>query len=281
MLNVPERYLEEAAPVIVTSPTTRCGTTLVQRLLSASDNAFLYGEEVGKHIVTLTQSLIVVMRHIEQNGASLDGHLAHALSGAMDDWQPGLMAPSTVMLRGWIETYYQLPMVLADYGRSIGRPIWGFKWPAAPREVIRALMMLMPRAKVIYVCRNPFDALKSAKARKFVRTDQETDRFCAAWAKNMQEVAALEQDERVLLVRYEDMVKNSADCADLLELFTGVENTDRSVFDIKVNTFLGEAALGYSPSRYIEPEILTDADRKTVLAKAGAVIGRYFPEIPL
>jgi len=280
MLDVPERYLE-AAPVIVTSPTTRCGTTLVQRLLSASDNAFLYGEEVGKHIVTLTQSILVVMRHIEQNGASLDGHLTHALSGAMDDWQPGLMAPSQVMLRGWIETYYQLPMVLADYGRSIGRPIWGFKWPASSREVTLALMMLMPRAKVIYVFRNPFDALKSAKARKFVQSKEDTARFCAAWAKNMEEIAALEQDERVLLLRYEDMLRNRAGCADLLELFTGAKNTDRGVFDIKVNTFLGDTALGYSPSRYIEPDVLTDADRKTVHARAGSMLGRYFPDIPL
>jgi hypothetical protein len=60
-----------------------------------------------------------------------------------------------------------------------------------------------------------------------------------------------------------------------------VENTDRSVFDIKVNTFVGDTALGYSPSRYIAPEGLTDADRQTVLAKAGAMLGRYFPEIPL
>ena len=83
----------------------------------------------------------------------------------------------------------------------------------------------------------------------------------------------------VVKEEYEDVVKNSADCADLLELFTGVEKADRSVFDIKVNTFPGDAALGYSPSRYIEPEVLTDADRKTVLAKAGAMIRRYFPDI--
>ena len=41
IINLPDRYLT-AAPVIVTSPTTRCGTTLVQRLLCASDNAFVY-----------------------------------------------------------------------------------------------------------------------------------------------------------------------------------------------------------------------------------------------
>ena len=39
-LDIPNAYLA-AAPVIVTSPTTRCGTTLVQRLLCASDNAFV------------------------------------------------------------------------------------------------------------------------------------------------------------------------------------------------------------------------------------------------
>ena len=224
MLDVPERYLA-AAPIIITSPTTRCGTTLVQRLLSTADNAFLYGEEVGKHIVTLTQSFAVVIRHVEENGAALDDHFQRSLIGMMDDWQPGLMAPSAVMLHGWIETYYQLPFVLAEFGRSVGRPIWGFKWPAAPRDAIRALLTLMPRARVIYVFRNPFDALKSAKARKFVKTKRETAGFCATWAKNMKESLVFQDQSRVLFMRYEDLVQDRRTNVHVLESFTGAQNT--------------------------------------------------------
>jgi Sulfotransferase family len=278
-LDVPEPYLASAAPIIVTSPTTRCGTTLVQRLLSASDNAFLFGEEIGKHVVTMTQSFVAVMSHIEQNGAALDGYLERALTGNVDDWQPGLMAPSDVMLRGWVETYYQLPLVLSDFAGSVGRSIWGFKFPALPVDTLRALLILMPRAKVVYVFRNPFDALKSAKARKFVKSETDAAEFAARWARNMNDCSVLAADPRVLFVRYEDLVQEPISQTRLLEAFTQVAGARARVFDTKVNTFLGDEALGHSPTQYIEPQDLTDAERRLVRSRVGPTIGQFYPRI--
>jgi hypothetical protein len=274
--DVPERYLAAAAPIIITSPTTRCGTTLVQRLLSASDNAFLYGEGVGHHIVALTQSFVTALRNIEQHGGEFDAHLERALIGVMDDWQPGLMAPSNVMLRGWTETYYQLPVVLSEFGRSIGRPIWGFKLPALSHDVIAALLRLMPRARVIYVFRSPFDALKSAKARKFVKSGRAVAQFAAAWAQNMSEASAFASDGRFLLLRYETLIQQPIPQMRILEAFTQVEGVRASTFETKVNTFKGDGDLGYSPTQYIQPQELTDAERRAVRSRAGPMADRFY-----
>jgi hypothetical protein len=275
-LEVPNRYLA-LAPVIVTAPTQRCGTTLVQRLLSASTNAFLYGEEIGLHIRTLTESLTWVMQQLDRTGAAWDADFQMALAGQLNDWRPGVTPPSSVLLRAWVETYYQIPMALETYGQSIGRPIWGFKYPDYPREVLKAFLMLMPKARIVYVFRHLAEVLKSAKARRFVATDDDVAAFCAKWATNMRETLELRQDPRLLFLRYESLVADETAHVRLLESFTGAAGIDPAVFGVKVNTFAGEAAQGHSPTQYIEPEALTAADQAAIEANAGPLLRQLYP----
>jgi len=277
-LELPNRYLA-LSPIIVTSPTTRCGTTLVQRLVSTSDNALLYGEEIGLHIRALTEWFVGLMQHHDRVGEALDADFQRALTGALNDWRPGLMPPTSVTLRAFAETYYQIPATLAEYGRSIGRPVWGFKGPAYSRDTIRAFLSLMPRAKVIYVFRNPFDALKSAKARKFADTDEGVAGFCSEWTRNMREVSSLGESERLLLLKYEDLIEQPKAQIRRVELFTETTGIDEAVLDIKINTFSGEEADGHSPSQYIQPAKLTAAETETVLAQAGAVVTELYGDL--
>ena len=275
-LNVPNRYLA-LAPVIITAPTARCGTTLVQRLLCTGDNSFLYGEEVGLHIRTLTGFLIGLIQQFERGGDAADAEFERALSGDQDDWRPGLMPPTQVMLKAWTETYYQIPAALADYGTSIGRPIWGFKGPDYARDMLKAFLMLMPKARILYVFRDLAEALKSAKARRFVTTDEEVAAFCAKWATNMREVLDLRADERVLFLKYEDLIADRGRTVAGIETFTGATGLKPGVFDVKVNTFKGDAAQGFSPNQYIPPADLSAADRAAIATHAGQVMAALYP----
>lgn len=270
-LDVPDKYLA-LTPVIVTAPAPRCGTSIVQRLLTASDNGFIYGEEIGAQMRTLTTLFFGQLQMLEQRGAQLDADFADALAGNLKTWRPFLTAPAQVMQQGWMETYYQLPMALARHGEAVGRPIWGWKFPSYPRDLIRAMLSVLPRAKVVYVFRNLEDVLKSAKARRFVVTPEQTAQFCADWAKNLAEVSALAQDQRLLFLRYEDLVAQPAEHLQLLEMFTGVKGIDARELDAKINTFAGETAAGHAPDQYIAPAELTDADRAAIAEHAGAVM---------
>jgi hypothetical protein len=274
-LEIPNRYLA-LAPVIVTSPTARCGTTLVQRLLCASDNGFVYGEEIGHQLRTLTAWLLGLMRHWEQTGAAVDQDFARCLAGELADWRPGLTAPTEVMRRAWMETFYQLPQALAAHAASVGRPVWGFKIPGYTRDMLSTLLTLMPRAKVVYVFRSPYDVVRSAKARRFVTADQEVAALCAEWARNITEVAQLGSDERILFLKYEDLVQRQDEATRLLELFTGVTGVRRQVFELKINTYAGEEADGRSPTQYLAPADLTDADRAAVMQNAGNVMQQLY-----
>ena len=276
-LTVPDRYLA-AAPVIVTSPTQRCGTTLVQRLLTASDNGFIYGEQTGTEFKTLTGWFMGQLKFVEEHGEALQAEFDKALAGDFSEWRPRQTPPPSVILQTWVEIFYQMPYALAQQGEAVGRPIWGFKYPAYTRDTLKAILSLLPRSKVLYVFRNLVDVLKSAKSRQFVNTPEETADFCAAWATNLTEVSDMAQDERILFIRYEDMVAQREDHVRLLELVTGVTGMDPRVFGSKINTFLGDAERGYSPTQYIEPSALNEADRAAIRDKAGSVMERLYPE---
>ncbi len=276
-LSIPNRYLA-LSPVIVTSPTARCGTTLVQRLLTSSENAFVYGEEVGHQIRTVTVWLLGLLRQFERVRQSADADFRRALAGALTDWRPGLTAPTDVMLGAWIETYYQLPFALAEFSGSVGRPVWGFKVPGYDRDTLKALLLMMPDARVVYVMRNLCDALKSAKSRRFVGGEDQTRGFCAEWARNVREMIDLATDPRVLFVKYEELLASRAERLQRLEAFTRARGMDPATFDLKINTFEGAEAEGHSPTQYIAPAELTEAERAIVMAEAGPVLTHLYPD---
>lgn len=277
-LNLSPAYLA-AAPVIVTSPTTRCGTTLVQRLLCASDNAFIYGEEIGNQFRTLAGLFATQIRACDQNRTTMDDAFALAMAGGLRDWRPGLTPPGQVLLDAWADAFYQLPMGLAAFGERVGRPVWGFKWPGCPADTLRTFLTLMPRTKVVYVLRNAVDALRSAKARLFVISSEGTTAFCAEWARNVRAVMALAEDPRLMVLKYEDLILDRDAGLQALGAFTGAAAMRRSEFDLKVNTFEGDEAAGHSPTQYIAPEPLTEADRAALKAEAGEVMARYYPAL--
>jgi hypothetical protein len=274
-LDVPEKYLA-LSPVIITAPAPRCGTTLVQRLLTASGNGFIYGEEIGSEIKDLTTLFFSQLQMLEARGAQLDADFADALSGNLQKWRPFLTAPAAVMQKGWIETFYQLPLALARHSEAVGRSVWGFKFPGYSREMIRGLLSVMPRAKVVYVFRSLPDVLMSAKARRFVTTPEQTAQFCADWAKNLMEASELAADQRVLFLKYEALIGLPAEHIQMLELFTGATGIDAKELDAKINTFEGEEAAGHSPTQYIAPAELTDEDRALIQQHAGAVMAGLY-----
>lgn len=277
-LDVPQEYLE-LAPLVVTSPTTRCGTTLVQRLISSSDNAFVYGEDIGHQIHRLTEQFLAVMRHCDQNRDTLDEDFHRALAGTLNEWRPGLAPPAGVMLKAWVSTYYQLPATLAGFGQAMGRPIWGFKWPGVPEAGLRAIQLLMPRARIVYLVRHPADALKSAKARKFVKTAEDADAYCRAWAANLRAARTLRDDPRMLWMRYEDLLADKAGAVARLSAFAALTGVRMEVFEVKLNTFAGDPDQGHSPTQYIAPARLTAADREAVDRHAGALIDELYADL--
>ncbi|HUO11284.1 MAG TPA: sulfotransferase [Caulobacteraceae bacterium] len=273
-LQVPNQYLA-LDPVIVAAPTVRCGTTLLQRLLNSSLNAVIYGEEIAAYVASLTQTMVGFLQLCDQIGHTMDADLQAALEGRQD-WRPALMPPVSIIQSAWVETFYQIPAALSAYGASIGRPIFGFKRPDLTSGMMRAMLMLMPRARVIYVYRRLDDVLKSAKARKFVSTEAEVAQLCRNWATNLQECAAMASDPRVLFLKYELLEANGVGNIAAIEQFTGAHGVKADVLGVRINTFRGDEAHGHSATQYIEPMPLTASDRAAIREHAGAVMAQLY-----
>jgi hypothetical protein len=248
-------------------------------LLCASDNTIVYGEEIGRQFQTLTALFASQIRHNDHRAQTPDEDFVFAISGVLTDWRPSLAPPPQVLLRAWTDTYFQLPQALARFGADIGRPIWGFKWPACPIELVTAYLTLMPKTKVVYVLRNLVEALMSAKARRFVNSAAEVESFCIQWAKNAEGALSLHTEGRVLILPYERLLQRREEQVGALAAFTGAAGLRLEAFDVKVNTYRGEMAHGHSPTQYIEPAPLTDDELATVFDKASGPMKAYYPHM--
>jgi hypothetical protein len=91
------------------------------------------------------------------------------------------------------------------------------------------------------------------------------------------EASELAQDERILFLKYEALLGLPAEHVQLVELFTGVKGIDAGELDAKINTFEGENGAGHSPTQYIEPAELTEAELAMVEQHAGAVMAGLYP----
>lgn len=275
--NLPS-HLSGLTPIVLTSPTTRCGTTLLQRLFLSSQNAICYGEDIGVDFNLLTAVLMSKLTTISSLKDGLNEQRETILAGDTDNWTPNVLPDADGYLNRWIEIYYSMPRFLQDYSASIDRPVWLYKYPGIEGETIGAMRSLFPESKVLFVYRHLEATLASAKARQFVTTPEEFARYCLQWRDNMLAIAERSADENILFLKYEDLVAQPDQHIAMLEAFTGATGINKAVFGTKVNTFAGDEAAGRSDSQYIGPETLTDEERELMERVAGPAIAQLYPE---
>jgi len=251
--------------LFVSSPTARCGTTVVQRLLNSSPEALVFGEYSGAALIELAQALssrAKLLLRAEMHATDL----ARALAGEQF-WYPHLLgdAPGFVELfRGALQRCLAFHQAQA---RAHGRPLWGVKLPTVPVETLRGLRALCPEAKVLYVVRDLLAAARSAKARRFVRTPAELQAFAETWREGVTALESLRDDARVKVLDYEALERREPALLGELEAFTGMRALDPAVLAARVNTWAGAPEKGHAPGQYLAPSEL-DAHELEVLERA-------------
>ncbi len=224
-------------PIVISSPTTRSGTTLLQRLLCSSDNAIVYGEVCSSDLDLYLNFFINRAMMYQFNRAKLDSSLAAFKQGQVDDWILDLM-PN---LDGYLSALGNACFAGIDYCRlaalEMNRPVWGFKYPGWTPAVLNALRQMMPGFKLLYIHRDLLDCVKSDKARGNLGSLEELREFCVSWTRNLEFVLNLKDHENVLLVNYADLIGKPETTIQTISDFSGATNIQRSVLNVKVNTF--------------------------------------------
>jgi Sulfotransferase family len=254
VVRLPAPFVSELEPLLVTAPSTRCGTTLLQRLICSAPNAMLFGETVGSDVEIGLNFGYARATMYEMNRAVIETKLEAVYAGDVNKWLLDL-APETQPYIAALRAYYEQPLLACrDSAARRGRNVWGLKYPRWPAPVIDLLRAALPRARWIYIHRNLLDCVKSAKARGELRRPGDVAAYAQEWSANRAHVLSLPASERVLVLDYDDLLRDAEAFLRRVEQHSGAAPIDRGVLAHKVNDSSG----------YLAPAELTDEERAVV-----------------
>ncbi len=230
-------------PIFIASPIQRCGTTLLQRLLSSAPNTLIFGETVANDIHLLAS--LYQNKQMLLNGAQntwREQQLQAVLSGEVNDWIPDLL-PNT-------EQYLSNFKVLLDnygafYQKTVeaqGRQQWGCKMPGWPIVQLGFLLQLIPEAKVLYIDRPLEECVVSSRTINMCHDELSTQQFRQFYTFNQGNAKRQLPAERTLWLDYHQLCDDPEGVITQMEAFCGDKPIDRKVMSHRVGNYLPPTA---------------------------------------
>jgi Sulfotransferase family len=265
-------------PLVISAPTIRCGTTLLQRLLCSSSRALIYGELCAQDLEFLLNLYVFKSQQYQTRKREVAAALDSVLTRNVDNWIPTLMPDVDEYLKALGRGAFSGIEYCREYARSAGRPVWGFKYPGWNPAMLQLVRALMPRARFVFIHRELKDCLGSAKTHSLsygtAYSKDDIREFCRAWAENENYMLSLCGEAEVLSLQYQDLVSEPQATLAKLAEFTGVEDMDPKVLDRKINAWVGSESVNQSKDGYFPPAGLDDFDWQMINATAPAVMGQ-------
>lgn len=266
---------ERLSPLFVISPSTRCGSTFLQRTLNSSREILVYGENPFL-IESLPNLFAAILYNFSGERAAIKtATREQVIQDGWDGWYPDLSPePGSFLLMNLRQVTEQF-LYYDEDARRLGYTNWGMKYPLVDAAGMAVIAHVLPKARFLILSRHVADALASARARKFVTDRASAETFVRQWNANMVWLKAW-SGPAILRARYEDLVSTPEPVLAEILPFAGVSRIDQAVFSNRVNTFAMEG-VGRDPSGYIDPERLTDDDHAIIadLAQPGLRAGGY------
>ncbi|MEW9532194.1 sulfotransferase [Microbispora sp. NPDC049125] len=216
-------------PVLVLAAGQRCGSTLLQRLLTSHPGVLIWGEHGGQlgRILEAADSLLSWSRELGGDARAEFSRNSH------QSWMANLTPDRDVILRAlrtFVDTLYVEPAV------RLGRPVWGLKEVRYTLADARRLRSLYPGLAVILLIRDPHAVLRSLDEWERKTNGRWTRRLTEDAVVNWQRVAEdflapPEAGLPVLRLRYEDFVADPGGACEKIARHTGL---DAGAFDPEV-----------------------------------------------
>lgn len=202
------------SPVFLFSAGWRTGSTLLQRMLTASNEILIWGEPGGSldcfadAAERYVQMLGSWKRRFEHgrggSGAQAFEQFSNTTPNKRHQVWIGCMAPPIEVIyagfQGMMNSIYRQAAADLGYQR------WGIKEVRSGIKIANFLRKLYPEAKFVFLVRNPFDCLLSIKRHKWMDFQEKRGTivyFARHWYKLAKE---FREADFGLLVRYEDLV---------------------------------------------------------------------------
>jgi hypothetical protein len=232
------------SPLLVLAAGQRCGSTLLQRLLSSHPEVHIWGEHGGHldRILTAAEGLLTWSEEFGRDAR--EEFERNAYQGWMANLTPDQDRIVDAM-RKFVELLY------AEPAAALGRPVWGFKEVRYGLTEARRMQRLFPELAVVFLVRDPRDVLRSL---------DEWERWSYGVWTRARTVEAIEDWKRVaqtfvagaalgslpaLCLRYEDMIADPASTCRMMGEHTGLDPDafDKAVFGKRVH--IGEGLAGF------------------------------------
>jgi hypothetical protein len=245
-----------AAPILVLASGQRCGSTLIQRLLTSHPDILVWGEHGGQ-----VRDVLEASRSMKLWDEGVQGSVLRKEFDEDDSYQ------------GWIANLLAGPEAFADAARAYleklfaepaaarGRHRWGFKEVRFGLEEAALVRELYPETKVIHVTRDPRKVLTSLDSwergegfwqRAF------TEETMRRW-RDVNESFLGDRDgsDWVSSWRFEDVVADGGAFTEQIAGFLGIErkDLDESVFDRPLHGYPADPRKALRPFDELEPDM--------------------------
>ncbi len=245
--------MNSEGPVFIWAPAQRCGTGLLQRLVTSSKEVIVFGEDRF-----FTDKLPHLMLEHAEHAEQIKQDTGKLASGDHSGWYPSALPNYEDYLDALANAFQLVTEVYQKCSIELGYTRWGTKLPYAGSGQVQAINTLLPNARHLFIYRNIFDVMRSIKARKWVDSKESFRLAGNNWFNSVREnIDVHGNNEWFYVLSYEKLIGDPKAESVKIQEFLGLKNLDMNVFEHKVNTFVGEQTDGHSESQYIEPCKLT------------------------
>lgn len=230
----------------------RCGSTLLQRVLSSSPDLFVWGENAG---------MSSLLQEIHDGVAGLSDRSAREWEGfrehGTDAWIACLNPPFPGTLREALRGFYF--DYFARAAEQLGKKRWGFKEVRHGARTAAFLAELFPASRIVFLLRNPVDVVASMSTMSWYGKVGGARGVLDTWRRNSESMLGW-SDERLLVVRYESLVHDPSGELDRIARHVDLpaKDLDPSPLSQRVRGFQGQPTLGIEECRALQRAPIRD-----------------------
>jgi Sulfotransferase family len=245
-----------AVPILVLASGQRCGSTLIQRLLSSHPDVLVWGEHGGqvRDVLDASRSMGIYDEGVRGSVLRKEFDEEDAHQGWIANLLPGPEA-FTGAARAYLETLFAAPAA------TRGRRRWGFKEVRFGFEEATWVRDLFPDTRVVHVTRDPRKVLISLdsweRGQGFWQRAS-TEETMRRWRDvNDSFLAERDGSDWVSSWRFEDVVADPGRFTETIAAFLGLErrDLDESVFERPLHGYPKDPRKELRPFDELEPDL--------------------------
>lgn len=203
------------APVFVLGCAWRCGSTLLQRLLSSTGELLVWGEHCG-----LVADLVGSRERLEEIQPLAERQRRNFLSRGSAAWvanlNPSIEPFFPEALRAFLTAYYGRETERLGYRR------WGFKEVRYDYKVARELLRAFPGGRVLFLIRPLAEVLASNAANDWYSSVGGPPGVTDRWIANVGSFLE-NSDDRILHVQYSDLAEGNGSAIEKICRHAGLD----------------------------------------------------------